>query len=373
VSAAPRAETISSEAGLASLSGSWDELVRSMPRPSPYLLHGWISEWWRHYGDGATLAVHVARRGDRLVGALPLCRRRRFGLSVTEFLGGSRASLADLMLAPGENGYTASLLAARAAASSGDFADLFGMPERSRLAEALPPGSLALIERLEAPVLDLSAGWDAVYETRLSGKARSERRRRSRRLAAQGAVEVAFAHTGDELRPGLDEAFRLHDLRWRGRRDPCGFGSAVGKSFHRAALLRLAEQNIPRLVTLSLDGRAIAFSLYLQLERTIYGLAMGFDPAFARFSPGSETLYRALEAAAGEGVQRVEFLGAAAEHKLRFTDRLEPIHEGIGLASTLRGRAAVEVFTRGIRFRRRLKRSPAAQRLYYRVPRFGRS
>jgi CelD/BcsL family acetyltransferase involved in cellulose biosynthesis len=371
VSAAPRTETISSEAGLASLSGSWDELVRAMPRPSPFLLHGWISEWWRHYGDGATLAVHVAHRDDRLVGALPLCRRRRFGLSVTEFLGGTKASLADLLLAPEENGHTALRLALRAAASSGDFVDLFGMPERSRLASALPPGSLAMIERLEAPVLDLGAGWDAVYE-RLSSKARSDRRRRSRQLAAQGTLEVSVARRGDELARALEEAFRLYELRWRGRRDPGGFAGRVGRSFHRAALLRLAEQDIPRLVTLNLGGRAIAFSLYLQFERTIYGVAMGFDPAFARFAPGTETLYRSLETAAGEGVRRVEFLGAAAEHKLRFTDRLAPIHEGIGLASTRRGRAAVGVFTRGIRVRRRLKRSHAAQRLYYRVPRLGR-
>jgi CelD/BcsL family acetyltransferase involved in cellulose biosynthesis len=373
VSAAPRTETISSESGLASLSGSWDDLVRSMPRPSPFLLHGWISEWWRHYGEGATLAVHIARRDDRLVGALPLCRRQRLGLRVTEFLGGTKASLADLMLAPGENGHTGLLLALRAASSCGDFADLFGMPEQSRLAAALPPGSLALIERVEAPVLDLTGGWNAVYETRLSSKARSDRRRRSRQLAAQGVVDVSVARTDEDLAPALEEAFRLYELRWRGRRDPGSFAGHIGRGFHRAALLRLAKQDIPRLVTLSVDGRAIAFSLYLQLERTIYGVAMGFDPAFARFAPGFETLYRSLETAAGEGVQRVEFLGAAAEHKLRFTDRLEPIHEGVGLASTLRGRAAVEVFTRGIRVRRRLKRSQAAQRLYYRVPRLGRS
>jgi CelD/BcsL family acetyltransferase involved in cellulose biosynthesis len=372
VSAAPRTETISSEAGLASLSGSWDDLVRSMPRPSPFLLHGWISEWWRHYGDGATLAVHVARRGDRLVAALPLCRRRRFGLHMTEFLGGTKAQLADLMVAPGENGGTGALLAARAVESSGDLAVLFGLSAQSRLAAALPAGSLSLVERLEAPVLDLSEGWDAVYRSRLSSKARSNRRRRRRQLEALGAVEVSVARTGDELAPALEEAFRIHDLRWQGRRDPSGFCNAVAKGFHRAALLRLAEQDVPRLVTLSLDGSAVAFSLYLQLERTIYGLMMAFDPTFARFAPGTETLVCALETAAGEGVQRVEFLGAAAEHNHRFTDRFEPIHEGIGLASTLRGRAAVEAITRGIRVRRRLKRSPAARRLYYHVPRLGR-
>ena len=55
-------ETISEEAGFAELAGSWDELVRAMPRPSPFLLHSWLLEWWRHYGRGADLAVHVAYR-----------------------------------------------------------------------------------------------------------------------------------------------------------------------------------------------------------------------------------------------------------------------------------------------------------------------
>ena len=69
-----RAETVSSEADFARLAG-WDDLVRAMPRPSPFLLHPWLLEWWRHYGRDDELAVHVAYRGDRLVGALPLCTR----------------------------------------------------------------------------------------------------------------------------------------------------------------------------------------------------------------------------------------------------------------------------------------------------------
>jgi CelD/BcsL family acetyltransferase involved in cellulose biosynthesis len=338
-----------------------------MPRPSPFLLHGWISEWWRHYGEGATLTVHVARRGDRLVGALPLCRRRRLGLNVTEFIGGKTAALADLMISDEEGEDTTALLTAQARESSGDFADLFGMPAHSRLIAALPLGSVSLIERLEAPVLDLGADWNAVYE-RLSSRARADRRRRRRQLERAGAVELSVARTVEELGPAITEALRIHALRWQGRRDPSGLGTPVGRRFHRSALLRLAEQRIPRLVTLSLDGRPIAFALYLQLERTIYGLVMAFDPAFARFGPGTETLFCALETAAAEGVERVEFLGAATENKLRFTDRLEPIYEGIGLASTVRGRAAVEILAGGIEVRRVLKRSAAARKLYSLAP-----
>jgi hypothetical protein len=48
-----------------------------------------------------------------------------------------------------------------------------------------------------------------------------------------------------------------------------GLGSGRSKErslFHRAALLRLADQDVARLLTLRLDGRAIAFALALQLS-----------------------------------------------------------------------------------------------------------
>jgi CelD/BcsL family acetyltransferase involved in cellulose biosynthesis len=367
-----RIETVSSESDFERLAGSWDELVRAMPRPSPFLLHAWLLEWWRHYGREGDLAVHVAYRGTRLVGALPLCIRRRLGLRVSEFVGGSWALLADVLVAPGEDASAVDALVDHASSSGHDFANLFGLPGSSRFVAALPPEALRLVERLEAPVLDLSAGWDIVYSAKLSSKARSERRRRTRQLQELGAVESSVSRTREELQPALEDAFRVHGLRWHGRRDPSGFATPTGMRFHRAALLRLADMDVARLVTIRLDGRAIAFALYLQLSGAAYGLTMAFDPAYARFGLGSEAKLQSLEASAAEGITRVELLGAAAEHKQRFTDRFEPIYQGIGLARTLRGRVAGEALVNGIRARRRIKRSRTAQKLYYRVPKLGR-
>ncbi|MGH3080501.1 MAG: GNAT family N-acetyltransferase [Gaiellaceae bacterium] len=367
-----RLDTISSEAEFARLAGDWDELVRAMPRPSPFLLHGWLLEWWRHYGEEAELAVHVAYRGSRLVGAVPLCNRRRFGLRVSEFVGGTWALLADVLVGPDEDAAIAEALVEHALSSEHDFANLFGLPGSSRLVAVLPPDALCLVERLEAPVLDLSAGWDVVYPAKLSAKARSERRRRRRQLEALGKVDVSVARTREELGSALEDAFRIHLLRWNGRRDGSGFVTPVGKRFHRAALLRLTDLDVPRLVTFRLDGRAIAFALSMHLSGRAYGVTMAFDPAYARYAPGFEAKLQSLEAAADEGITRVELLGAAAAHKQRFTDRCEPIYQGVGLAQTLRGRAAVASLTGGIRVRRRLKRSQTARRLYYSVPRLGR-
>src|SRR6266480_7487995 len=82
-----RFETISSEEEFARLAGEWDRLVRAMPRPSPFLLHGWLLEWWRHYGEGCRLSVQAAFRGEALVGALPLVAFTRRGLRVLTFVG----------------------------------------------------------------------------------------------------------------------------------------------------------------------------------------------------------------------------------------------------------------------------------------------
>ena len=104
--AEPALGTITSEAAFSSLCRQWDDLFRSHERPSPFLLRAWLTEWWRHYGENGELAVHVAYREGRLVGALPLCVRPDGGPRVLSFLGGEPA-IADLLLAEGEGKRTA--------------------------------------------------------------------------------------------------------------------------------------------------------------------------------------------------------------------------------------------------------------------------
>jgi CelD/BcsL family acetyltransferase involved in cellulose biosynthesis len=356
--------TISSESSFLRLSDEWDALVRSKPRPSPFLLHGWLVEKWRHYGAGAELAVHVAHRDGRLVGALPLCLRRRYGLRVLEFLGGDTA-LADLLVADGQDGDVASALAERIAAAGQDFAEFSGLPADSELVSALEASSLTLIERSEAPVLDLSRGWDEVYRAKVPSKRRSHHRRRRRQLAELGRLEVEVAKTADELALALEDAFTLHTLRWHGRPDGSGFATPVGRRFHHAVVRALAPLDIPRIVSLKIDGKAVAFHYYLALEGRMYVHRIAFDPAYGRFSPGLVNTLDAIEAAAAEGVTRVEFLGGAERYKLELADHLEPLYLGFGLAGSLKGKAAVAARVGGIRVRKRLKRSQAVRRFYF--------
>jgi CelD/BcsL family acetyltransferase involved in cellulose biosynthesis len=342
----------------------WDELVRAMPRPSPFLLHGWLAAWLRHEGDGARPAVHAAYRGSRLVGAVPWCVERRHGLRVTGFIGGVHSALADMLVAAEEPESTATALAARAAETRHDYADLFGLPRDSRLARTLGR-RLRTIERVEAPVLDLSPGWDAVYREKTDSKKRNLHKRRRRQLAELGRLDVVRARRADELDAALDEAVRLHELRWAGRPDGSGFATPSGRRFNRDALAALARDDIPRIVLLRLDGRAIAFHYFLVFEQRMYVYRLGFDPELARYSPGLVNTLDALEWAGEEGVERVEYLGGGERYKLELADRLEPMQQGLGLAATPQGRALVALRNGTINARRRLKRSPTLHRIYF--------
>ncbi|HET7854908.1 MAG TPA: GNAT family N-acetyltransferase [Gaiellaceae bacterium] len=357
-------ETLANEESFAEVGEDWDVLVRAMRRPSPFMLHGWLLEWWRHYGGGCTLAVQAAFRGGRLVGALPLVVHSRRGLKVATFLGGRQSALADLLLAEGERPTVGAELAARAAASGQDYADLFGLSADCRLVSVLGGSRLHLFERIAAPVLDMSAGWEATYWAMTTSKKRSFHRRRRRQLGELGRLKVSVARTRRELEPALEDAFRLHALRWEGRPDGSGFVTPTGMRFHRASIRALAEIDVPRIVTHEIDGRPIAFHYYFALEGRMYLHRIAFDPAFARFSPGLLNILETLEIGAAEGLTRVEFLGGAERYKVELTDRFEPLHLGIGLANSAVGRAVVAARTWWLRAREGLKRSATARRLH---------
>jgi CelD/BcsL family acetyltransferase involved in cellulose biosynthesis len=363
--AALRVEEISTADGFARLAEPWDELVSSMPRPSPFLLHGWLEEWWRHTGDGVRPIVHAAFDEDRLIGGLPLCLVDRRGLQVLSFQGGSQSALADVVLDRSAPLSVAKALADRAASSGQDLALLYGLPASSRLVEAMGPDRVHLVERSEAPVLELDGGWEEVYRAKTTAKHRNQNARKRKQLASAGRLETEIARDPDGLAAALEEAFELHEIRWRGRPDGSGFATPAGRQFHRAALRRLAERGIPRIVVLRLDDRPIAFHYFFLFEQRMYVHRLAFDPAYARQSPGLLNTLDAIEAGAAEGATMVEFLGGAERYKLQLADRLEPLYEAIGLAPTLRGRLAVAAVVNGIRLRKRAKRSRALRRFYY--------
>jgi CelD/BcsL family acetyltransferase involved in cellulose biosynthesis len=327
-------------------------------------LHEWLLTWARHYVPSGCLRVVTAHRGGRLVGAFPLYMVRVGGMRIIRFLGGSQSALCDLVMPPDGDEEVQTLLLDAARESGHDFADLFGFPLDGRLSRAREQARLDVVERVEAPILDMSSGFDSVYAAHTTSKRRNSDRRRANRLAAAGKIEVAIARSGTDLATALERACDINRRRWQGRPDGSGFSTPRGERFQQEAAASLAELGVPRIVTLELDGQAIAFHYSFLLGDRLFVHRLGFDPEFARFGPGWHVMLEALRLAADDGATLVEYLGGDESYKLELSDRIEPLGEGVGMTRTLRGRAGAALILQRIAARKRLKRSTLARRLY---------
>ena len=324
----------------------WDGLVRAMPRPSPFLLHGWLSEWWRHYGDGGSSRCTSPGSDGRLVGALPLMIRRQAGLRVARFMGGRQSVLAG---SPARarcrrpRGRIAGRAAGRRRITTSSTCTAC-----RRAAGSWPRWAdrLHLIERIEAPVLDLLPelgrrlpAQDLREEAQPAPPASPPARR-------AGPARVTVARTPAELERALEEAFRLHALRWDGPARRLRLRDPTGQRFHRAALHRLARARTSRASSPSARRPGHRVPLLLRPRGCMYVHRLAFDPRSRASRPGSSTRSTRSRSASDEGLTRVEFLGGGERYKLELADRFEPLYHGLGLASGVRGRALLEARAR---------------------------
>ena len=250
------------------------------------MLHCWLLEWWRHYGEGCRLAVETAYRGDRLVGALPLVtfsRRRPARRDVHR-----RAPVLPRRR-PARRGRRARSSSRRSStarsASEHDYADLFGLAADCAPRRAdRPRSSIRLFQRVEAPVLDLADGWEAEPTARrrirasartTSGAAASWRSSARSRSATRGRSTSSS--------PRSRKAFASTSCAGGADRTAPGLVTETGMRFNRAALRGLAELDASRIVSLLVDGSTIAFSLVLRARRMRL-------PAPARVRPRVRTL-----------------------------------------------------------------------------------
>ncbi len=357
--------TLTERTAFIRLAGSWDALVLAAQRPSPFLLHGWLDQWWKHHGEQTRMWVEAAFVDGELVAALPLELTRPLpGVRAASFMGRTHAILGDVLVQPAFEQSVVPALLARAAAAGVDYVDFFGVPQPSVIGRSASARKLPAYERLAAPVLDLAAGWDVVYKEKTSSKRRNLHRRRRRQLEELGQVEITVHRTAEELAAVLDDAFVLHDLRWSGRRDGSEFTTPVGRRFNQDVTEALAADDVARILMLRIDGKPAAFLYYFMLASRMYVYRLAFDPALSKYSPGVLTTLAAIEAAAGEGAQRVEYLGGDERYKVELSDGTESLVQRLGLARNLRGRAAIAVAVGALNLRLRLKRSERLHAVY---------
>lgn len=184
------------------------------------------------------------------------------------------------------------------------------------------PGMIAHVrQRYVRYHADLTPGFDAFWKS-LSGNARSQLKRKERRIAelSGGAVAVACYATPDELA-------RFHAIA-RGishrtyQEKLLGGGLPADDGFVQA-MLRAGAADRARGWLLTIAGEPAAY-LYGEADGPVADAVLrydhvGHDPAFGDLSPGSVLMLAAFRDLMGEGrFERFDFTEGEGQHKRQF-------------------------------------------------------
>ena len=283
---------------LRDLRPEWLALWKSCPRATPFQLPQWLLPWTQHLYGGGEIWVITMRDQGELIGAAPLfC----WGVErkTVSFLGAGISDYADLVAKPESEDVCAAEM----------WEQLTRRQNRWQVLDLqqLRPGSPLLKERWGCecdvcPVLDLSR-----YPDCMDHKHRTDVRRTRNRLSKQHSIQFRMA-SQDTLPQAFDEFLELYEKRWGPMEDPL-------ERFHRHVTKEFLDSNMLRLCALQIDGRPAA-SIYAFANRQIlYCYLSGFEPEFAKLSPGAVLLEWLIERALEEGVRTVDFLRRPEAYK----------------------------------------------------------
>jgi CelD/BcsL family acetyltransferase involved in cellulose biosynthesis len=239
-------------------------------------------------------------------------------------LGTGCSDYLDILATPGrEDDVVEGFYKYLAESSRWDAIDLQQLREGGLLRACAGPadgGPLRCVEtdQERCPYLALPPDWESLTKS-FGKKTRSNIGYYDRALQKSYAVAMGCVAGPDEADSELSRLFALHSRRWNKRLLPGVFVGRRVQRFHRELSRALLARGWLRLFYLRLDGVTQASLYCFSYGGRMCYYQAGFDPAYARFSPGTVLTAHAMRAAIDEGCTVFDLLRGDEPYKAKWT------------------------------------------------------
>lgn len=282
--------------GDATFAAAWDALADQAAEPNPFCERWYLEAALTAFDTASEVSFAECWSGERLVALMPIYPESRYaGLPVSTVQNwlNANAFLGTPLVASGyETAFWDSLLGHLDESGTGLFFHCTAMANDGPIANALVELCTsqnrrhALVFSEERALLEQGLSPQAYYETHMRGKKRKELRRQQNRLAELGEIRIDREDGSSGLDQWIEEFLALERRGWKGSN-----GSALACASETEALFRQALRGAARagkleLLTLRLDGRAIAMLVTFLALPGSFSFKTAFDEDYARFSPG---------------------------------------------------------------------------------------
>jgi CelD/BcsL family acetyltransferase involved in cellulose biosynthesis len=298
------ARVLTTESELDGVAAAWDGLrleAEASPFLGPVLYRAWLDE----FGQAAPLVVVVEDSAGRLLGVAPFVRRGPLAFSL-----------------PGRVKVTGELLVRQPEHAADVWRVVLQAVFARRSVQALmvphATDDLAGVDGAKAVTDDLSLNWrsyprfrrfflgleGATWESHHAGWSKNRRahlRKARNKLDRRGHVEFREYPASE----AYDVLREIHRRQWEARRSVSWVHLDAGARIDR----RLIAEVPARILTLELDGTAIAATLWFDSGQRRIVLYLTRDPAITESSPGELLHAETVRCAFRDGVRELDFMG----------------------------------------------------------------
>jgi len=320
-------QEIADPSGLDVLRPDWDRLLAECPDPSVFLSYEWFRPWWKSFGRGK-LALYAVRDQGDLIGLAPLARRRWPGglpLVGLRSLTNEHSSRYDWLIHKERLDEVVAALAARLAEQdSWHLLEFTYVPDGSAAMAALEREASARGWRVRrvvhgaSPSIPIQGDWSE-YFARLPKSLRGHLRKAERMLREAGEPSLVAVRAAEGLPEILSRAFALEAMGWKGRRGTAIVSSEATRGFYSELAALQAEKGRLALYFLKLGETEVAFRYGLEYGGAFSSVKIGYNPQYARFSPGKVLLQKILEELFSKpNCTRYDMLGTCVPWKMEW-------------------------------------------------------
>ena len=301
--------------------------------------YDWCEIWWKYFSRWRRLEIHTLHDGDRMVAVLPLFREtiRPGGISLrtVRVLGCDYTiGVVGLAIEPAyAERFMRMLLDRLGRTESWDILQIGPMRSYVSVCEQVGQACASHAD-VQTVILGRRDNWCTLFHlpgtnekfiASLPTGARSDTRRRERRLSEHHQVEISTVTTPEQVQPAMDALIRLHQKRWADKGEPGQFGSvAYVEEFHRELAQRLVETSQLVLITLKADGETVAATYGYCWGRRTHGLFVGncCDEQWHRYGLGKIMYSHLIRHAIASGSTVLDDGRGIYEHKLELGGKL---------------------------------------------------
>ncbi|HYD11986.1 MAG TPA: GNAT family N-acetyltransferase [Allosphingosinicella sp.] len=274
------------------LEPEWTALAGVAAEPNAFAEHWFVAASLRTLARGADIRLLEVRRGDRLIGLLPVETHRgyaRLPVGIVQNWAHDQMFLGTPLVASGEETafWSAVLETLDAAPWAPGLLHLRGLTEDGPVHRALLAARAGVtVHREVRAFLESDLAPDAYYERAVRQKKRKEIRRLRNRLAELGETSARILDDVAELDAWCSTYLALEQAGWKGEAGSTLAGSAETEAFFREALRAASHAGRLQFLRLDVGETCIAMLVNFLTPPGSFSFKTVFDEAWARFSPG---------------------------------------------------------------------------------------